>query len=213
MSTAPQFGARAARLGLAAAVGIALSLVLDRWAFETLVYPPVHEKDWGRFLRSIGSLVFWVPLALAVWLEERARGAPRPRQAQWLVLAPGAAGLAAEVLKLLFRRERPSLHEGEWVFRSFAERPFSTSALGLPSSHVMVAFGGAAVLARLFPRTAPVAYALAAGCGLTRVLSRGHFLSDVVVGAVAGWAVGAWLWHRFGRSRTGSIIGAVSDAR
>jgi membrane-associated phospholipid phosphatase len=176
--------------------------VLDRWAFDALFYPPVHEKDWGRFLRSIGSLVFWVPLATAVWLEGRARGAPRPRQAWMLVLAPIAAGLGAEILKLLLRRERPSLHAGEWVFRSFAERPFSTSALGLPSSHVMVAFGGAAVLARMFPQTAPVAYLLAAGCGLTRVLSRGHFLSDVVVGAAAGWAVGALLWHRFGRNRT-----------
>jgi membrane-associated phospholipid phosphatase len=202
MSTAGPFGARAARLGLAAAVSVALSLLLDRWAFDALFYPPVHEKDWGRFLRSIGSLVFWVPLAIAVWLEGRARGTPLPRQTWLLVVAPIAAGLAAEILKLLLRRERPSLHEGEWVFRSFTERPFSTSALGLPSSHVMVAFGGAAVLARMFPRTAPVVYLLAAGCGLTRVLSRGHFLSDVVVGAIAGWAVGVWIWHRFGRNRT-----------
>lgn len=213
MRTASPLGARAARVGLAAAVGIALSLVLDRWAFDALFYPPVHEKDWGRLLRSIGSLVFWAPLAIAVWLEGRARGGPRPGQALLLVLAPIGAGLAAEILKLLLRRERPSLHAGEWVFRSFAERPFSTSALGLPSSHVMVAFGGAAVLGRLFPRTAPVAYLLAAGCGLTRVLSRGHFLSDVVVGAVAGWAIGALLWHRFGRHRTRGIIGAVSGER
>jgi membrane-associated phospholipid phosphatase len=199
MSERSRVGARAARLGLAAAVSIILSLLLDRWAFDTLFYPPVHERDWGRFLRSIGSLVFWTPLAIAVWLEGRARDAPKPRQASLLVLAPVAAGLVAEILKILLRRERPSLHAGEWVFRSFAERPFSTSALGLPSSHVMVAFGGAAVLARLFPRAAPVAYLLAAGCGLTRVLSRGHFLSDVVVGAVAGWAVGALLWRRFGK--------------
>jgi membrane-associated phospholipid phosphatase len=199
MSERSSAGARAARLGLAAAASIILSLLLDRWAFDALFYPPVHEKDWGRFLRSIGSLVFWTPLAIAVWLEGRARGAPKPGQASLLILAPVAAGLAAEILKILLRRERPSLHAGEWVFRSFAERPFSTSALGLPSSHVMVAFGGAAVLARLFPRAAPVAYLLAAGCGLTRVLSRGHFLSDVVAGAVAGWAVGALLWRRFGK--------------
>ncbi|MGH7560630.1 MAG: phosphatase PAP2 family protein, partial [Gemmatimonadales bacterium] len=70
------------------------------------------------------------------------------------------------------------------------------SAIGLPSSHVMVAFAGAAVLARLFPGAAPVGYLLAAGCALTRVLARAHFLSDVVVGAVAGWAVGALIWRR-----------------
>ena len=65
----------------------------------------------------------------------------------------------------------------------------------------MVAFGGAVILGRLFPRTAPVAYALAAGCALTRVLARAHFASDVVVGALAGWAVGALLWNRLGTAR------------
>ena len=213
MSDPNRLGARTARLGLAAAACITLSLLLDRWAFESLFYPGVHEHDWGRLLRSVGSLVFWAPLALAVWLEARARGVPRPREASLLFFAPVLAGLAAEVLKILLRRERPSLHAGAWVFRSFADRPFSTSALGLPSSHVMVAFAGAAVLARTFPRARPVAYLLAAGCGLTRLLSRGHFLSDVVVGAIAGWAVGALVWYRFGQPRPGSIIGAVSGER
>ncbi|HET9276126.1 MAG TPA: phosphatase PAP2 family protein [Gemmatimonadales bacterium] len=188
--------ASALRLGLAAAVLIALSLLLDRWAFQHLVYPPVHDHDWGRLLRSAGSLVFWAPLALAVWLESRIGQRDRAMRSWLLLLAPAVAGLAAEVLKILLRRERPRLHDGEWVFRSFADRPFSTSAIGLPSSHTMVAFAGAAILARLFPRAAPVAWGLATGCGLTRVLSRGHFLSDVAVGALAGWAVGALLWRQ-----------------
>jgi membrane-associated phospholipid phosphatase len=111
------------------------------------------------------------------------------------------SGGVAEVLKLLFRRERPGLHDGASVFRAFSDRPFSTSALGMPSSHVMVAFAGAVVLARLFPRTAPVAYLLAAGCAATRVLAHAHFASDVVVGALAGWAVGALMWTRFGADR------------
>jgi membrane-associated phospholipid phosphatase len=95
---------------------------------------------------------------------------------------------------MLFRRERPGLHDGEWVFRAFTDRPFDTRDLGLPSSHVVVAFAGSAVLARLFPGAAPVVYLLAAGCGLSRVLARAHFVSDSVTGALAGWAVGAVLW-------------------
>ena len=204
---------RTVRVGLAAALAIALSLLLDRWAFDVLYYPAVHENDLGRLLRSVGSLGFWALLATAVWLERRAGTDPRRRGAALLLLAPVASGAVAEVLKLLLRRERPVPHGGDWVFRSFAERPFSTSGLALPSSHVMVAFAGAVILARIFPRAAPVAYLLAAGCGLTRLLSHGHFLSDVAVGAVAGWAIGALVWHRFGRQRPSGIIGAVSGER
>jgi membrane-associated phospholipid phosphatase len=60
----------------------------------------------------------------------------------------------------------------------------------MPSSHVMVAFGGAAALARLFPETRPVGYILAAGCALTRVLTTQHYLSDVVAAAALGWIIG-----------------------
>jgi membrane-associated phospholipid phosphatase len=124
----------------------------------------------------------------------------------WLLLfSPAVAGGVAEVLKIVLRRERPGLHEGGYVFRPFADRLFDTRDLGLPSSHTMVAFGGAAILARLFPRTAPVAYLVAAGCGLSRVMAGAHFASDVMVGALAGWLVGALLWQYFGRTPAGDI--------
>jgi membrane-associated phospholipid phosphatase len=64
----------------------------------------------------------------------------------------------------------------------------------------MVAFGAAFMLAYLFPRARWVWFALAAGCGITRVLARAHFVSDVVVAAVAALATTALLWRRFGRT-------------
>lgn len=184
-----------------AAVATVIALALDPWVWRHLQMPGVYEKDWGRLLRIFGSLVLWVPLFVAVWLDRRARQ-PRSSAPAWLLLwAPTLAGGVAELLKMVFRRERPGLHDGAWVFRAFSDRPFNTSALGMPSSHAMVAFGGAVIVARLFPGAAPVAYALAAGCALTRLLAGAHFASDVVVGALAGWAVGALLWKRFGASR------------
>ena len=68
--------------------------------------------------------------------------------------------------------------------------------LGMPSSHVLVAFAGAAALARLFPRATLLWYLLAIGCAATRVLALGHFLSDVVAAAVLGWFVAELLWRR-----------------
>jgi len=182
-------------VALGAALGVlALSLALDQWAWRSLSVAGIYDKDWGRLLRVMGSLVFWLPLTLAVWLERRARE-PQSAGRAWLLLAaPTLGGGVGELLKMLFRRERPGLHDGEWVFRAFTDRPFDTKDLGLPSSHVVVAFAGSAVLARLFPGAAPVVYLLAAGCGLSRVLARAHFVSDSVTGALAGWAVGVVLW-------------------
>ncbi|MFN7456396.1 MAG: phosphatase PAP2 family protein, partial [Gemmatimonas sp.] len=51
-------------------------------------------------------------------------------------------------------------------------------------------------LARLFPRARWVFYALAAGCGLTRVMATAHFLSDTVVAACVAWGVVAALDSR-----------------
>ncbi len=178
---------------LAAALVTVLALLLDHWVWDHFSYPSVYQHDWGRLLRVMGSLVLWAPLALAIGLELRARDLRRPSGAWRLLAAPVLAGGVAELLKLLVRRERPGLHQGAYVFRGFAERPFDTHDIGFPSSHAMVAFAGAAVLARLYPRAAAVAYLLAFGCAATRVLAQAHFASDVVAGGIAGWAVGTWV--------------------
>lgn len=178
---------------LAAGLLTALAFVLDPWVWRHLSYPTVYEHDWGRLLRVTGSLVFWAPLALATGLELRV-GHPQRSAGVWrLLAAPMLAGGVAELLKLLVRRERPGLHEGAYVFRGFAERPFDTHDIGFPSSHAVVAFAGAAVLSRVYPRAGAVAYALALGCAATRVLAQAHFASDVVAGGIAGWAVGTWV--------------------
>lgn len=187
---------------LAAAGALALSVVLDPWVFRNVTLAGVYERDWGRMLRVTGSLVFWTPLALAVWLAMRRAHSPGPGRAALLFWGPALAGGVAELIKLAVRRERPGFADGAHVFRDFADRTWSTSGLGFPTSHGMVAFGGAAVLARLFPGTAPVAYTLAAGCAVSRILAGAHFASDAVGGAIFGWAIGALLWRRFGGATT-----------
>lgn len=194
------------RTRLAASVLLAGLATLASFWLDPLIYRglpavPVDQHDWGRLLRITGSLVFWIPLAAAFWLDARVRDPDRARDAWLLALGPAAAGAAAELLKLLVRRERPSLHAGEYFYRPFGDRPLDSHDLGFPSSHVTVAFGGAAVLARLNPRVAPLAYGLAAGCAITRVLTQAHFLSDAVGGALAGWAIGTWIMGRVSRPR------------
>jgi len=110
-------------------------------------------------------------------------------------------GLAVEQgMKLIFWRERPSVDSGRGRF-------FQTSAgldSSFPSSHTVVTWSSAAVLADEYPTFWKQfgIYTLAGGVSLTRVLGQQHFPSDVLVGSAAGWLVGHYVYrkhHRFRR--------------
>jgi membrane-associated phospholipid phosphatase len=170
--------------GVLAMVGAHL---LDRWAFTALAFPPGNDRDWGRMLRVVGYAPTWGVVALALWLDGRGReSGSRSLDAAWaIVVAVAIGGLLAELVKIAVRRERPDA-TGQYHFRPFSDHPWSSRDFGMPSSHVMVAFAGAAAFGRRFPRLAPLLFALAVGCGLTRLMAQAHFLSDVVGGAFGG---------------------------
>jgi membrane-associated phospholipid phosphatase len=173
-----------------ALVAITVAHVADPWAWQWLRALRINETDAGRMLRSLGYLPTWLAIGGALWFQHRGTlGGARP--AVYVVMSATMGGLLAEVLKLLLRRERPALDLFAYSFRAYTEDPFSTRGLGLPSSHVLVAFAGAAAISTLYPRTRPVWLVLAAGCALTRILAVGHFLSDTVVAAILGVAVAA----------------------
>jgi len=194
-------------------LGVALLIVVaahavDGWAYRHIVYEHVHEKDWGRMLRAMGFAPFWLLAVAALLLNDwprRARGALYPAVMRgWLLFASiAAAGIIGELLKLVFRRERPRAHGGHYFFRAWSDRPLSSGGLALPSTHAIVAFAAATMLSRLFPRAWPVWYLLAIGCGLTRVMLQAHFVSDVAVAGLVAWAVSAWLWSRHERRLAG----------
>lgn len=178
--------------------------LLDSWAYRHVVLDDVYGKDWGRMFRVMGFAPLWLLGSIALVLSDWPLRLERGARSAWLrgsllLGSVAASGILGELLKLLFRRERPGAHDGAYVFRAFSDRPFYSGGLALPSSHSIVAFGAACMLARLFPRAAPVWYFLAVGCGLTRVMAHAHFVSDVAAAALVAWAVAALLWKRWGR--------------
>lgn len=183
-----------------AVIAIVVAVVLDRWAYDHVVWARIYETDGGRMLRILGFWPTWAIVALGVWLQERGAVANAGRRALLVAGSPALTGILCELMKLVLRRERPEAHAGDYIFRAFSERPFSTGGLALPSSHTMVAFGAAMALSSLFPRAKWLWFALAAGCALSRVLARAHFLSDVVVGAAAAIAAAAWLERKIARA-------------
>jgi membrane-associated phospholipid phosphatase len=181
---------------------VTLAHLLDWWTHTALANPRLAERDLGRMLRVMGFLPFWALAAVALALCDAAHravdGMVRYARALLLFFAAGLGGLAAEVMKLLARRERPNVEIGEYVFRGWTEQTLNTGGLGLASSHAGVALGAAFMLARLFPRARYVWYTLGVGCAYSRVAAGAHFLSDVVVSGVLAFLVVALLWRRFG---------------
>lgn len=177
-----------------AIVLIALSMLADGLVADNIRFGRVYETDWGRMLRNFGYLPFWLLAAIALALNDRARR-DWWRRGALLAAAPTAAGIVGELLKILVRRMRPPDVGHAYAFRAWSDHPFSSRGLGFPSSHAVVAFGAAAILARMFPRARLVFYVAAAGCAVSRLLAHAHYLSDVVAAACIGIAVAALLWR------------------
>jgi membrane-associated phospholipid phosphatase len=100
-------------------------------------------------------------------------------------------------MKLIFWRERPTVDGAKGKF-------FQTSVgwdSSFPSSHSMIAWSSAAVLAEEYPsRLNQIGlYALATGVSLTRVLGQDHFPSDVLVGSAFGWMIGHYVYKKHHR--------------
>jgi membrane-associated phospholipid phosphatase len=190
-------------------VVLGLASLVDRplWRLAERVHPLVAGRDWIVALKTLGYLPVWLTAAAALYLVDRSRpNLVAPAAARGLLLAVSvvAAGCLGEVLKLLLRRLGPDVTGGEYAWRPFAERTFSTVDLGMPSGHAIVAFAAAWALCRLFPAARALWVALACGCAATRVLSGAHFLSDTVLSAVTAFAVVRCAWSFSPRPRPAS---------
>jgi membrane-associated phospholipid phosphatase len=184
------------------AVFALVPMLADRWAYDRLYVERLYDADWARLLREVGWFPTWALMSLALWLAQRQTDPSNAKKnALLLIAAPAVSGIVCEVLKLVIRRERPEINGGEYGFRPWSDEPFSTAGLAMPSSHTMVAFAACTALARIFPGARWVWYGLAAGCAVTRVMARAHFVSDIALGALLGWSVGWGVWIAMHRQR------------
>jgi membrane-associated phospholipid phosphatase len=107
-------------------------------------------------------------------------------------------GLVVEQgMKLIFWRERPYQDGGRGRF-------FQTSVgvdSSFPSSHSVLAWSTAAVIASEYPNklTQIGVYTAAAGVSFTRLMGQQHFPSDLIVGSAVGWLVGHYVYRHHRR--------------
>ncbi len=194
---------------IAAALWLVLLVsFLDRWIYLTfnssallgISKATLESRDWYHMFRQAGYLGMWMVVALALMAQglafQRARrrrgkrfnvhAAIRPGLA--VFLAAGLSGLVAELVKEVIRRQRPVPGTGEYAFDWF-HHGVRGLGHGVPSSHAAVAFGGAFLLAYVYPGSRPVVLAIATGCAITRILAGAHFATDVLVAAMLSYAV------------------------
>jgi membrane-associated phospholipid phosphatase len=170
---------------------------VDRTAYLWVIH---HRVSWldpvlvGVTLVATGGFV-WVALAPLLALVARRR----PFLPLLLTAAAvWGADLAASSLKRAVHRPRPYGAVGH--VHLLVGRASSAS---LPSAHATTSFGGATILALLFPRLAGPLFAAAALVAFSRVYVGVHYPGDVLAGALLGSAIGAavWLLARLAASR------------
>jgi len=159
-----------------------------------------------QFGLAKGYLVIAAALALALWLaalgaRESPTRAMLRRQAQralFVLLAVAAAGLAADLVKLIAGRARPKLLFADGIY-GFTWGASQADYWSFPSGHAATVAALALALYLLWPRGAALYAAAALLVAASRVIIGAHYLSDVIAGAAIGAGV-AWLvWQGFAR--------------
>lgn len=109
------------------------------------------------------------------------------------------SGIAVNIIKIIIGRQRPHISEdaAPLVFHPFT---FNWDFQSFPSGHSQVMLTVATMMAFGFPRLKWLFYALGIFFALTRVVTRDHFLSDVIMGGTIGYATTLaavyWLHYR-----------------
>jgi len=141
---------------------------------------------------SNGALVGLIAIPASGYLWSLVNNAPQARETGLLAGEALINSYAVNTaLKAVFRRDRPLTNNASGNF--FSSGPTDSS---FPSNHAILAWSTAAVVASEYPGwlTRTAVYGLASGVSVSRVLAEQHFPSDVLVGSVAGWMIGRYVY-------------------
>jgi undecaprenyl-diphosphatase len=152
--------------------------------------PPRWFRLWMLAATKLGDGWLWLGaggLLIASGREQRVA-----QQAGALALL--LTNVAVVALKRCCRRSRPGIYAPNGLFRAGRVDLYAFDQFSFPSGHTMNACACGTVLGLAFPVLSPLAAFLAASIGLSRVVQRAHFLSDVLAGALLGLVIGAGSW-------------------
>lgn len=126
-------------------------------------------------------IIFFILTSLFLWNE---------RKRKWIIPLWVTLGLSAilnYVLKNIIQRARP-FEQGITTLMPVLQN--SISGFSFPSGHAIIAFCALPILSKEFPKLKYWWLAFAVIIAFSRVYLGLHFLSDVIAGAVLGYAIG-----------------------
>ncbi|HEX2516786.1 MAG TPA: phosphatase PAP2 family protein [Chloroflexota bacterium] len=157
---------------------------------DARIYLAVNSFPHAPWSDRAGNLITTWTTGGWIWsaglLSARLLGARRAKGAFWDVLPSVAIAtwIVEHPLKALFRRRRPFVD----IVRALVvgKKPGSWS---FPSGHTAASFAGAFMVSKIWPRYAPLFFALASMVGFSRVYVGAHYPGDVVSGAGLGMSL------------------------
>jgi membrane-associated phospholipid phosphatase len=210
--TAPLEARQRDWLTAAGAVGLSLAFLpvdddIDRWAVRNAGAP---ELSFLRELRRGGALYGGsnvVPLVGGAYVVALATGNRNVRDGVFgcLVSYSSSSVVRKQVFYRLVSRQRPdtvkhrrdttpvqppAAHGDQYTFAFPGTDDWGTNAF--PGGHIANLAACASFLTNRFDMgyVEPVIYGIAVGVGVGRLLDRGHWMSDQVMGSIFGYAVG-----------------------
>jgi membrane-associated phospholipid phosphatase len=124
-------------------------------------------------------------------------------------------GLVVQLGKHLTGRQRPSWDPGKdyWhgpkgFFKRYKKNKLSCYD-AFPSGHTITIFGTATVIAEMYKNKVWVpilCYSVATLTGLSRITEDTHWISDVFVGAILGYAIGKFIVKKRNRLRKVNVL-------
>jgi membrane-associated phospholipid phosphatase len=177
---------------LAAVTATAIATDQDAMNHVVTKDPNLNHTSTNASNALTGGMIA-APVAMLGWGQMKKN--PRAREAGILGSEAMIDGVVVEQgMKLIFWRERPAANNAQGKF-------FQSSAgvdSSFPSSHCVISWSAAAVLAGEYPSTLSrlLIYSTATGISATRVMGQQHFPSDVIVGSATGWLLGHYVFRK-----------------
>ena len=153
--------------------------------------------DIFKFLTTFGySEYFLVPSGLVfLYFYFRKIDSPIKEAAKYIFLSVATSGIIVIIIKIITARYRPVMFlEHNLYGFNFFEIGYKVNSF--PSGHAATIMGGFSALAFLFPKYKWPLLLFGMVASFSRVVLEKHYLSDVLIGALIGYLVSAWLYKK-----------------
>lgn len=194
------------KMHLAECVGSGLAITAALFATDDETYEGLHQwRDRSLVLSTVSPVVTAMgdgKFSLAVFsgflLYHFATGNERSLEAARLGFESFlVSGIATQILKTMFGRERPSMARKEGgnfngPFSYFTHKDHGSRSIAsydaFPSGHTATIFAAATTLADTYPEkwVSYAAYGVASAVAVSRIMESTHWASDCFVGGVIG---------------------------